>query len=74
MSKLHCWSVDCDQNCNKCISGYSLNGNTCVKDEVQIMTLNGQVDPDTSVHKLKQCEGDCDRNTDCEEGLVCYHR
>jgi len=24
--------------------------------------------------KLGQCEGDCDKNADCQEGLVCYQR
>jgi len=24
--------------------------------------------------KLKKCEGDCDRNTDCEKGLKCFQR
>jgi len=31
-------------------------------------------DPDTSVNKLQVCEGDCDRNSDCAEGLVCFQR
>jgi len=24
--------------------------------------------------KLGQCEGDCDSNADCQQGLVCYQR
>ena len=24
--------------------------------------------------KLGQCEGDCDKNADCQQGLVCYQR
>lgn len=30
--------------------------------------------PDTSVNKLQQCEGDCDRNSECAPGLVCLER
>jgi len=30
--------------------------------------------PDTTVQKLRRCEGDCDSDEDCEEGLVCYQR
>jgi hypothetical protein len=30
--------------------------------------------PDTTVNKLRQCEGDCDDDEDCAEGLMCYLR
>jgi len=28
----------------------------------------------TPDHKLKQCAGDCDKDSDCEEGLLCFRR
>jgi len=32
------------------------------------------VNPDTAKDPLDVCAGDCDKNEDCKEGLVCYQR
>ena len=32
------------------------------------------LEPDTSSVKLKECEGDCDGDSECDTGLKCFYR
>jgi len=54
-----------------CKKGGTWSYDFCVKNEH--LTHRGG-SPDTSVVKLGECEGDCDFDRDCGEGLECYHR
>ena len=47
----------------------NLNNQNTYKDLVKV---GG--DPDTSIVKLQECEGDCDSDSDCDTGLICFQR
>ena len=35
---------------------------------------NDKWNPDTNLNKLGMCEGDCDKDSDCETGMKCFQR
>ena len=38
------------------------------------LLANFGLDPDTTIHKLDLCQGDCDSDAECADGLRCFQR
>jgi hypothetical protein len=57
-----------------CLGTPQIGWDYCVKpDDDQLVLMGDDGDP-TGNHPLGECQGDCDHDSDCKEGLQCFQR
>merc|ERR1719355_148333 len=68
-------SSDVPRGCQACGSGDLGTHDYSVQAPKKLVDLGGSMENMPSGQsKLGECEGDCDKDSDCASGLVCYER